>query len=42
MTTAVRGGAKTLLLKHAQLKHLMSIFVPSPKKAHKGIIMHQH
>jgi len=32
MTTAVPGEVKTFLLSHGQVKHLMSIFVPSPKK----------
>jgi len=32
MTTAVLGGVKTFLLSHGQVKHLMYIFVPSPKK----------
>jgi len=32
MTTAVLGGVKTFLLNHGQVKHLMSIFVPLPKK----------
>jgi len=32
MTTAVPGEVKTFLLNHGQVKHLMSIFVPSPKK----------
>jgi len=32
MTTAVPGGVKILLLNHGQVKHLMSIFAPSPKK----------
>jgi len=32
MTTAVPGGVKTFLLSHGQVKHLMSIFIPSPKK----------
>jgi len=31
MTTAVPGEVKTFLLSHRQVKHLMSIFVPSPK-----------
>jgi len=42
MTTAVPGGVKIFLMNHALVKHLMSIFVPSPKKGDKGTIMHQH
>ena len=33
VTTALPGGVKTILLNHGQVKHLISIFVPSPKKA---------
>jgi hypothetical protein len=33
MTTAVPGGVKTFLLNHGEVKHLTSIFVPSPKTA---------
>ena len=32
MTTAVLGGVKTFLLNHGQVKHLMSISIPTPKK----------
>jgi len=32
MTTDVTGEVKTFLLSHGQVKHLMYIFVPSPKK----------
>jgi len=32
MTIAVPVGLKIFLLNHGQVKHLMSIFVPSPKK----------
>jgi hypothetical protein len=32
MTTGLSGGVKTFLLAHAQVKHLTSIFIPSPKK----------
>jgi hypothetical protein len=32
MATVVPGGVKTFLLNHGPAKHLMSIFVPSPKK----------
>ena len=32
MTTAVPVGVKIFLLNQVQVKHLMSIFVPSPKK----------
>jgi len=32
ITTGVPGGVKTFLLNHGQVKHLMSIFIPSPKK----------
>jgi len=32
MNTALPGGVKTFLLNHGQVKHLTSIFVPSPKK----------
>jgi hypothetical protein len=32
MTTAVPGEVKKFLLSHREVKHLMSIFVPSPKK----------
>ena len=42
MTTAVPRGVKIILLNHAQVKHVMSIFVPSPKKGGKGTIKHQH
>jgi hypothetical protein len=31
MTTGLSGGVKTFLLDNAQVKHLTSIFVPSPK-----------
>jgi hypothetical protein len=33
MTTVVPRGVNTLRLNHGQVKHLMSIFVPFPKKA---------
>jgi hypothetical protein len=33
MTTAVPGGVKTFLLNYGQVKHLTSVFIPSPKKA---------
>ena len=32
MTTVVQGGVNTFLLNHGQVEHLLSIFVPSPKK----------
>jgi hypothetical protein len=32
MTTDVQGRVKTFLLNHGQVKHLMSIFIPSTKK----------
>jgi len=32
MTTVVPGGVKIFPLNHGQVKHLTSIFVPSPKK----------
>ena len=32
MTTVVLGGVKTFLLNHGQVKHLTSIYVPTPKK----------
>jgi len=32
MTKAIPGGVKTFLLNHRQVKHLTSIFIPSPKK----------
>jgi hypothetical protein len=32
MTIALPGGVKTFLLDHGEVKHLMSIFIPSPKK----------
>jgi len=32
VTTAVPVGLKIILLNHGQVKHLMYIFVPSPKK----------
>jgi len=31
-TTDVLGGVKNFLLDHGQVKHLISIFMPSPKK----------
>ena len=32
ITTGVPGGVKTFLLNHGQVKQLMSVFIPSPKK----------
>jgi hypothetical protein len=42
MITVVPGGVKIFLLNHAQVKHLMSIFVPSPMKGDKETIMHHN
>jgi len=35
MTTVVPEGVKTFLINHGQVKHLTSIFIPSPKNVHK-------
>jgi len=36
-TTVVPRGVKIFLLNHGQVKHLMSIFVPSTNKVHKQL-----